>query len=91
LRVQNSCELNGPAAFGGDETELFKRVGKKGPKVPFAVDDAGPRHDLSMTEASTSRVLFWIELIHAPALSTDVRAVVHRRGGRKDGIFWTRT
>ncbi|MBW8854109.1 MAG: hypothetical protein JF604_07235 [Bradyrhizobium sp.] len=66
LRVQDSRQLTGLAALAGDETEIFKSIGKKGPKVLFAVDDAGPRHDLSMTEPGASRVFFGIELIHAP-------------------------
>jgi len=91
LRDQNSRQLAGLAALAGDETEIFKSVGKKAPKVFFSVDNAGPRHDLSMTEPGASRVFPRIELVHARALSTDVRAVLHRRDGRKDGIFWTCT
>ena len=64
LRVQNRGQLAGLAAFAGDETEILKSVGKKGPKVLFAVGDAGPRHDLSTAEAGALRVLIWIEVIH---------------------------
>jgi hypothetical protein len=68
LQVENSGQLAGVAAFAGDEAEILESVGKKGAKVLFAVGDTGSRRHLSMTESGASRVLFWIDVIHAAPL-----------------------
>jgi hypothetical protein len=43
-------QLAGLTALAGDETEILESFGKKGPKVLFAIGDAGPWHDLSITK-----------------------------------------